>query len=310
MSINVVSLFSGIGGMDLGAIRAGLNIIASYEVEQKYCDGYTKVTGLPVVNADLRGLSWDTIPDCDGVIGGVPCQDFSFAGDRMGKNGVKNLFPYALDFLRYKQPQWFLWENVVALVTQHSGYFQEILDTARNLGYKIRWSILNAADYGVPQTRNRVFISGMRDEKTWRFPFPTHSKHGDIFTAQWVSMYDAVSDWFQREHEHRNVVERIRPQVEHLLSMRDNIRYVIDYRHGIRPVTIRTHDQPCFTIISSVSGHMPQVIHNGHTYRVDVEFLARIQTFDRWDVPLGGIGNAVPPLLAQRIFEEMIHELA
>ena len=168
-----VSLCSSAGGMDLGGLNAGLLPTASYEIDADACEVYERLTGHPVTQADLTRMNPHSIPDSDMIVGGPPCQEFS-QGNVLGRiEGKKNLWATIIEIVRAKCPPVFVFENVKGLTTKrHAAYFNWILSEFQDMGYRVDWRILNAADYGVPQTRERVFITGRLDGKPWCWPRP------------------------------------------------------------------------------------------------------------------------------------------
>ena len=137
------------------------------------------VVYLPINTSDIRSLSGNDIPDCDGIIGGPPCQTFSAAGARaagvMGTDDARgNLFIEYARILEYLKPKGFLFENVYRIVGAQGGNpWKKIQQTFMDLGYKLFWRIIDAADYGVPQFRERLIIVGLK-EGEYLFPKPTH----------------------------------------------------------------------------------------------------------------------------------------
>ena len=210
--IKVLSIFSGCGGFDLGLIRAGAGgqVIGAYDVSEAACRNYERIMpGHQVTQADLTRLNPRFLPDADMIIGGPPCQAFSEGNaDRPGEGSVLNLWPTTLNIVKVKRPARFLFENVRGLVKDHPAYFWSLLNDFRLMGYNVDWKLLNAADYGVPQTRHRVFIAGWRPGlMTWQWPEPTHHNRpyqetlwGDA-KRPWVSWDVALSDWLREEHE-------------------------------------------------------------------------------------------------------------
>jgi len=183
--IRVLSLFSGGGGLDIGFHDAGFSIIECNEIEKDFAKtldensshmGY--LAGSKIVCKDIREYT----PNCgpiDFIIGGPPCQTFSAAGARAaGVNGTDdergNLFLEYARILEQLSPRGFLFENVYRIIgAQRGAAWEKIQEAFRSLGYILHWRILDAADFGVPQFRERLFIVGLK-EGTYKFPFPTH----------------------------------------------------------------------------------------------------------------------------------------
>lgn len=114
---------------------------------------------------DITKIEWASVPDFDLLIGGSPCQDLSVAGKRAGLEGSRSsLFFEYVRALREKRPAYFLWENVAGAFSSNEGWdFAEVQTHLAESGYALWWQLLNAADFGVPQTRTRVLIVGARD---------------------------------------------------------------------------------------------------------------------------------------------------
>ena len=185
-SIRTLSLFSGAGGLDIGFSDVGFEIIESVEIESKFCDtlilnsGKGKQFKEAKVNCiDIREYTGENIGKIDFIIGGPPCQTFSAAGRRA--NGVLGttddrgvLFREYVRLLEKLKPIGFLFENVYGLVGAQGGKaWREIKNSFLDAGYKLFYRIIDAADYGVPQHRERLIIVGLK-EGVFSFPRPTH----------------------------------------------------------------------------------------------------------------------------------------
>lgn len=184
--IRTLSLFSGAGGLDIGFSDVGFEIIESVEIEQKFCQtlelnsGKGKRFPKSKVNCiDIRKFSGKDLGKIDFIIGGPPCQTFSAAGRRangvLGTNDARGvLFKEYVRLLEILSPKGFLFENVYAIVGAQNGKpWQEILQSFSEVGYKLFYRIVDAADYGVPQHRERMIIVGLK-EGEFKFPQPTH----------------------------------------------------------------------------------------------------------------------------------------
>lgn len=177
--MKVVSLFSGAGGLDLGFLLAGFEIVWANEFDKHAVESYRKNVAPHVVCRDIREVGAGEIPDADIVIGGVPCQAWSVAGKRLGAADGRNLWPEFIRVVREKRPAWFLAENVPGLLSWGGGsYFCQLVAEFRGLGYAVQHAVLDAADYGVPQRRRRVFIVGNHTGRSFTWPEPTHAGPG------------------------------------------------------------------------------------------------------------------------------------
>lgn len=184
--IKTLSLFSGAGGLDIGFADIGFDIVSSVEIEQKFCETLKLNTGngkrfqhSKVNCIDIRKFTSEGLGKIDFIIGGPPCQTFSSAGRRA--NGVSGttdergvLFREYVRLLKALAPKGFLFENVYGIVGAQNGKaWKEILQAFSEAGYRLFYRIVDAADYGVPQHRERLIIVGLK-EGQFKFPRPTH----------------------------------------------------------------------------------------------------------------------------------------
>lgn len=184
--IRTLSLFSGAGGLDIGFSDVGFDIVDSVEIEEKFCKTLEMNTGegkrfenSKVNCIDIRDFSGAELGKIDFIIGGPPCQTFSAAGRRA--NGVLGttdargiLFREYVRLLEELAPKGFLFENVYGIIGAQGGEaWKEILEAFSAVGYKLYYRIVDAADYGVPQHRERLLIVGLK-EGSFKFPRPTH----------------------------------------------------------------------------------------------------------------------------------------
>lgn len=184
--IRTLSLFSGAGGLDIGFSDIGFDIVSSVEIEREFCKTLEMNTGegkrfenSKVNCIDIREFTSEGLGQIDFIIGGPPCQTFSAAGRRA--NGVLGttdargvLFREYVRLLKELSPKGFLFENVYGIVGAQGGEaWKEIQESFSEVGYKLFFRILDAADYGVPQHRERLIIVGLK-EGHFKFPRPTH----------------------------------------------------------------------------------------------------------------------------------------
>ncbi len=232
MEYPVVSLFSGAGGLDIGLEEAGFHtaVCVEYDIdcretlkfnrpEWKLFDDGLKVEKGKMrmrIPGDIRDISVDELltfsnlrkGEVSLVVGGAPCQPFSNIGKRLGKEDEKNgdLFLEFVRMVKGIEPEAFIFENVVGITQQkHSAVIDYMISKFKGLGYGISHTILNAANYGVPQRRERFFLIGIKGINNPAFPFPTHfkdDKNYDNFVKhlentpvkkykKWVSVKDA-----------------------------------------------------------------------------------------------------------------------
>jgi DNA (cytosine-5)-methyltransferase 1 len=183
--LRVLTLFSGAGGMDLGFIQAGAEILWANDFEKDATITYANNISDHIVCGDITQIPNSKIPhnDIDVVIGGFPCQGFSVANTKRSIKDERNfLYKELLRVVEYKQPKYFVGENVKGLLSLAGGkVFEMIKQDFKNLGYEINARLLNSADFGVPQFRQRVIIIGNRIGKKNIFPSPTHTSSNDLF---------------------------------------------------------------------------------------------------------------------------------
>jgi DNA (cytosine-5)-methyltransferase 1 len=173
--MNIISLFAGAGGMDLGFKKAGFNVIWANEYDGAIWKTYEANHTSQLDKRDIRKIASDEIPNCDGIIGGPPCQSWSEAGALRGIEDARGKLFY--DFIRIlsdKQPKFFVAENVSGMLANiHRNAVQNIVKLFEEAGYNLNIQLLNAADYDVPQDRNRVFYIGFRKDLDIKFYFPS-----------------------------------------------------------------------------------------------------------------------------------------
>lgn len=156
--LTVGSLFSGIGGMDLGLERAGMRI--AWQVESNPYRLRVLARHWPAVPRypDIRTIDWSQVPPVDLIAGGFPCQDISHAGHRIGIEGPRSsLWREFARCVRMVRPSYLLLENVAALINRGLG---TVLGDLATIGYSAEWDILAARDFGAPHIRERIFLIG------------------------------------------------------------------------------------------------------------------------------------------------------
>lgn len=235
VSLPVISLFTGAGGLDIGLEESGFHtaLCIEYDVDCRetlrynrpdwklFEEGIKIESGVmqPRVPGDIRDIDVDEILSYSNlkkgeaalVVGGAPCQPFSNIGKKLGKNDDKNgdLFLEFVRVVKGVSPQAFVFENVVGITqSKHKDVINYMIEKFEGEGYGISYAILNSADYGVPQRRERFFLIGIKGVKEPAFPLPTHFKdlrqyekfcnnhgdHHDIKFVKWLSVKDAFDD--------------------------------------------------------------------------------------------------------------------
>lgn len=168
MTTRYFSMFTGIGGFELGIELAALQVGTTVQ-----CVGYSEIDKHAIATyerhypehinfGDATSIDADALPDFDLLVGGFPCQAFSLAGKRLGFDETRGtLFFDVARVLRAKRPRNFILENVKGLVNHDGGRtFRTIISTLVELGYCVEWKVLNSKDFGVPQSRERIYIVG------------------------------------------------------------------------------------------------------------------------------------------------------
>lgn len=173
----VISLFSGAGGMDLGFINAGFEIVWANDFFKEAVESYKKNVDDRIVFGDITKIDSSEMPDdIDLVIGGFPCQGFSVANTKRSMKDERNfLYKEMLRVIDAKKPKFFVAENVKGILSMKKGkVFEMIKKDFKKLGYNVDAKLLNAAEYGVPQARERVVIIGNRIGVDNPYPTATH----------------------------------------------------------------------------------------------------------------------------------------
>lgn len=311
--IRVVSLFSGCGGMDVGFMGnfeflgnsykdLGFKIVFANDIVQDACDTYFEYFKHKPTCLDIKKYldGSGVIPDCDVVIGGFPCQDFSLAGKREGFKTVRGrLYEEMKRVIIQKRPLIFIAENVKGL-TNLAGALDRIKDDFASIypGYRITDHLLMAADYGVPQTRERVIIVGVRNDCDVVFhpPSPTHAfdEYNEDGRKAWVTAKEAIGNLWGTERKSDHL-----PNQDHYSQAKNYGEHL----QGNKPIKA---DYPGPTIRAEHHGNIE--FHYNKKRRLTVRECARIQSFPDNFVFKGSgssayvqVGNAVPPVLAWHI---------
>lgn len=220
MQYNAISLFSGAMGLDLGVEAAGFNIRLCVEMNKWAAQTIRQNTDIPVIEKDIRDVSTDDILSTAGlekkevtlVVGGPPCQAFSTAGKQRGMADFRgNVMIQYLRVIQEIKPQYFILENVRGLLSaklhtipEEYSQYKDITDIKgsvmyflteefKKYGYSISYALLNAANYGVPEKRERVIIIGHLGSRV-PIPSPTHSEDGSFGTKKWVTLGEVIND--------------------------------------------------------------------------------------------------------------------
>jgi DNA (cytosine-5)-methyltransferase 1 len=312
----ILSLFSGCGGLDWGFHKAGYKTVWANDINEWAVKTFAENFGQNIITQknieDLKPKTDATIPNCDLIIGGFPCQDFSVVWKQPGLDGDRgNLYKHYLRFIDAKNPKAFVAENVKGLLTANKGRaIKEILKGFTNAGdgYMVKIKLYNFADYGVPQFRERVLIVGIRLDTGFNFihPAPTHGegkKHKYKTAGEALEGVEKAKDFNKEEikiaEKTRKLLDRI-PEGGNFRDIpADDPEYVKGMiSHVYRRIKL---DEPAKTIIAAGGGgtwgyHYPDPRPLCNRER------ARLQSFPDNFAFKGSvtevrrqIGNAVPP---------------
>lgn len=314
--MNIVSLFAGCGGLDLGFEKAGFNIVWANEFDKAIHATYRFNHPNTILNTfDIRTLRGEDIPDCDGIIGGPPCQAWSEGGKRLGiKDPRGQLFLDYIRIVKDKKPKFFVIENVQGILDEkHKESLEKFMKSLQDAGYNLTYELLNAADYKIPQDRFRVFFVGIRNDLTNKYTFP------NAVNTEPITMKQAIGDIVESPRYYADeLVDGDHPQrLNHDVYVgtydakymaRNRVRSWNETSFTIQAQARNTPLHPQAPKMSYISSSQ-RIFARGyeHLYRrLSVRECARIQTFpDNFkfiyqDVKDGYkmVGNAVPPRLA------------
>ncbi|MEB6118718.1 DNA (cytosine-5-)-methyltransferase [Mammaliicoccus sciuri] len=313
--LNFIDLFSGAGGMTKGFETIGFNHILSVEYDKKIAETYKyNFPHHQLVIDDITNIKNDDIlklvdnKEIDVIVGGPPCQGFSLAG-KFGRTFMEDprnqLFKEYLRFVKILKPKIFIIENVARLVSHNKGKtIREIEDAIKELGYFVQYKILQTADYGIPQKRQRVIIVGSL-KQGFTYPEPQNLT---------VTIKDAIEDLIPLKNGEKSNIPN-HNAMNHRQDMLEKMKYISDggdrfqIPESIRPKSgdIRKYikydsSKPSITI----TGDMRKVFHYSQNRALTARELARIQTFPDDFIFIGSsiniqqqIGNAVPPKLSE-----------
>jgi len=301
----VVSLFSGCGGMDLGLMggftvlrkeyqKRPFEVVWANDLNPYACDTYRHNLGHPILQGDV----WkhlDTLPSsCDVVVGGFPCQDISINGKRAGIAGERSgLYRAMVDAVGRLKPKVFVAENVRGLLYKYNeDSLRQVLSDFSDLGYSVTYQLYHAADYEVPQRRERVFIVGVRaGEVPFKAPEPLLDK------TTWITSKMAISDLEFQEQD---------AELSHIWSLAKKS----SDQGGRRLDPTKTSH----TIRAECHGN--NQFHYSLPRRISMREAARFQSFPddfifkaRLRETERMIGNAVPPVLAWHLGESLLATL-
>ncbi|WP_270245904.1 DNA cytosine methyltransferase [Coprococcus sp. AM11-30B] len=316
--LKVASLFCGCGGTDVGLLGGfdflgkyynsnSMEIVYANDIDDNACKIFKENFGITPDNRDIRAVKTEEIPEFDILTGGFPCQSFSIVAQNPKRLGVKDergkLFFEMCRILRERQPKCFIAENVKGILTANKrSAFPLILKEFEESGYEVQYQILNSADYGVPQKRERVIIIGFRKDLNITFSFP-----------------EAEIDDETKYIPLKTVIEK-RVDEKYFFSERA-VAGMMKKRESMNKGRAQNINKPCNTVgahLAKVSlNSTDPVLMEGERYRrFTPREVARIQSFPD-DFELVGseaaqyraLGNAIPPVMFWYVAKAVSKEL-
>lgn len=328
--MNIISLFSGCGGLDLGFEKAGFNIEVANEFDKNIWETY-KINHpkTKLIEGDIRKIKTTDFPnDVDGIIGGPPCQSWSEAGSLRGINDDRGkLFYDYIRILKSKKPKFFLAENVSGMLSnRHSEAVKQIINLFDECGYDISLNLVNAKDYGVAQERKRVFYIGFRKDLNINFEFPNGSTEDD---ENKITLKDII--WDLKD----NAVPALKGNKHNPKAVNNNEYFIGSYSPIFMSRNrVKSWDEQAYTVQASgrqcqLHPQAPKMVKYGKNdcrfvvgkedlyRRMTIREIARVQGFpDTFKFVYKGvndaykmIGNAVPVNLAYEIAVAIMNTL-
>src|SRR3989344_1754921 len=326
--IKVLSLFSGIGGLDLGFVKMGFDIVATLEWNKDCCDTlrankesfFDKKT--KIIEADITKIQPEEIYDgkIDFFIGGPPCQTFSAIGRRAGGASGRlddrgNLFQHYCRLLKHYQPEGFMFENVRGILSSNKGQdWKDVIAEFSSLGYKLKYRVLDTAGYGVAQHRERIILVGYKSKKAFFFPRPTRgpdSKNNTPFISprealRGVNHTEDVNTLYNKNGKYDELLREI-PAGSNYLFLTEEMGHAhpkFAWRSKFSDFLYKAHpDQPIKTIVASMGRYSGPFHWQGR--KLSIGELLRLQGFPDGYKLSGGrtsqikqIGNSVVPLFS------------
>lgn len=332
----LISLFSGCGGMDKGFKKAGFHIVFANDFDSDAQAIYRLNLG-EIDTRNILTVSEDDIPDGDILTAGFPCQPFSNAGSRKGVHDSRGmLYKECLRIIKKKMPKVIVFENVKGLLSSKyidgrnlSDVIVEDLSTMNGVGYNVVYQLVNAADYGVPQNRQRVLFVGIRKDLNKTFVFPPKMSREGLTLRNVLNVPSNVEnnvDW-AFSPQAIDMIKYI-PEggswkdvpYEHLAPRFQKIRDDMKKYHSPKFYRRFSRDEICGTITASAQPENCGIIHPTENRRMTVREVARVQTFPDdfkfiTDTPRNitamykVIGNAVPVTLAYNIASAIMEQV-
>ena len=323
-----LSLFSGLGGLDLGFTQVGFQVVEHVEIDSRFSATLRRNSSALVRCMDIRDYD-PSLLNVDFILGGPPCQTFSAAGRRAsGASGINDargaLFREYVRILKVLNPRGFLFENVYGIQGTNGGEaWRQIQRGFAESGYRLSWRILDAADYGVPQHRERMFIVGTKDE-SFRFPRPTHGPDS-IETRPFVTAQEAIADASVTETEssarvngkYGGLLEQIPPGLNYsfFTEKMGHPRPLFAWRSKFSDFLYKADPERPVRTLKAQGGQYTGPFHWDNR-PFGIAELKRLQSIpDDYEivgarqVAIHQIGNSVPPLMAHILARAVLDQL-
>lgn len=331
--MKVVSFFAGCGGLDLGFRQAGFDVVWANELEP-HCRA-TYIRNHPnteFVVGDICKIDPVVIPDCDGFIGGPPCQSWSVGGKMRGLDDDRGkLFLKYIELIHIKKPKFFVIENVKGILDdKFREVFDDFIKRLDQAGYDVHWSLLDSVKFRIPQNRERVFFIGFRTELGIKYDFPKPTCNEPITLEKAIGDIKDEPRQLLGGKKHYSVsnVENVVkcPNHDVLVSKFGPFYYRGNRRRGWNQPSFTINATAEFTPLHPSSPKMKYFGHENWNFqndkidqyrRLSVRECARIQTFpdnfifeyDDIKNAYRMIGNAVPPRLGNEIAKSILYAM-
>lgn len=241
-SFNCIELFAGSGGLGTGFLNSGFNIISANDVWETASKTYTaNHPNIKYIVKDIAKLTGEellegtgyTNSDIDAIIGGPPCQGFSTLGKRFIDDPRNKLFKEYVRIVKEIKPKIFVMENVAGILSMEDGkVLEQILKSFDELGYKVEYKLLNAAEYGVPQQRERTIFIGTRINVRIKYPKKTHTLTNEKGLLPALTLWDAIGDLPQSDDKEINEYS-CEPQNDYQRKIRNNATILLNHKPSI-----------------------------------------------------------------------------
>lgn len=314
--MKIVSLFAGCGGLDLGFEQAGFDVIWANEFDPTIHETYKANHPHTILStSDIRSITANDVPDCDGIIGGPPCQAWSEGGKNLGIADPRGqLFLDYIRIVKAKQPKFFIIENVQGILAkQHREALSSFINMLADAGYRIQYELLNASDYKIPQDRHRVFFVGIRKDLKNKFNFPNALQNGMVTLKRAIGDIQETPNFYNdndlvQVHPNRDNHDVYTGAYDAKYMARNRVRSWDECSFTIQAQARNTPQHPQAPKMIYVSANQRIFAKGKETLyrRLSVRECARIQSFpDSFNFIYSNVidgykmvGNAVPPRLA------------